>query len=512
MLSRIFGAARSKQRPNEIVDSPEQPPTPPSPRILDHSTDPNVLNDFLYYVEGHGVVVLGQGIRLRTEPELSTPFKCFKVENWTSKERDDYLNDVSLPNHITLVSDIYRLLCQPDTPGFAELTDPSESKRFKEKQCVFSVRDKYKKKVYLQVPVYHSFVKDSDINDYWALIEDAENRWKEVPAYVKFDYIEFPCCRMNSFLLVARPKKFKHDVKSEGSVIKTGGDECMTVNFTKGCTEVELKIEYMIQRPIGKLENKDVYSKTLVEAVSHKITLDFNKTQLKGPISVSARLTSDPKSSQEKVGSENPHVKMIVFNKSEIVVLPTGKKSDTKEYTGQIRDSDGVLFARIKPNQLDHKKLTTILTDEIEAFYGTRMLCNVLVFFLKKTDKTIYFIAECCLKQRVDSVLVEHQEQKNSLAYRSGDLFLPSHQRIRIRPEGSLKLKKGEGRHPFLYFMYTARDNFTSFSVEFVGRLGIAMNAVLEFSADNHRRGNITRADFDISNLLLSKYLEPNKI
>lgn len=170
-----------------------------------------------------------------------------------------------------------------------------------------------------------------------------------------------------------------------------------------------------------------------------------------------------------------------------------------------------VLFARIKPNQLDHKKLTTILTDELEAFYGTRMLCTVLVFFLKKTDKTIYFIAECCLKQRVDSVLLEHQEQKNSLAYRSGDLFLPSHQRIRIRPEGSLKLKKGDGRHPFLYFMYTARDNFTSFSVEFVGRLGIAMNAVLEFSADNHRRGNITRADFDISNLLLSRYLEPNK-
>lgn len=143
------------------------------------------MNDFLYYVEGHGIVVLGQGIRLRTEPELSAPFKCFKVENWTSKERDDYLNDVSLPNHITLVSDIYRLLGQPDTPGLEELTDPSESKRFKEKQCVFSVRDKYKKKVYLQVPVYHSFVKDSDINDYWALIEDAENRWKEVPAYVK---------------------------------------------------------------------------------------------------------------------------------------------------------------------------------------------------------------------------------------------------------------------------------------------------------------------------------------
>lgn len=79
----------------------------------------------------------------------------------------------------------------------------------------------------------------------------------------------------------------------------------------------------------------------MVEAVSHKITLDFNKTQLKGPISVSARLTSDPKSSQELVGSDNPHVKMIVFNKSEIVVLPTGKKTDTKEYTGQIRDSDG---------------------------------------------------------------------------------------------------------------------------------------------------------------------------
>lgn len=51
---------------------------------------------------------------------------------------------------------------------------------------------------------------------------------------------------MNSFLLVARPKKFKHDVKSEGSVIKTGGDDSMTVNFTKGCTEVELKIEYMV--------------------------------------------------------------------------------------------------------------------------------------------------------------------------------------------------------------------------------------------------------------------------
>ncbi|VDI76835.1 Hypothetical predicted protein [Mytilus galloprovincialis] len=449
MFSRIFGP--SKPRPEKREESPERPSTPPTPRIVDHSPDPHVLNDFLYYVEGHGIVVLGQGIRLRTEPELSAPFKCFKVENWTSKERDDYLNDVSLPNHITLVSDIYRLLGQPDAPGLEELTDPSESKRFKEKQCVFSVRDKYKKKVYLQVPVYHSFVKDSDINDYWALIEDAENRWKEVPAYVK------------------------------------------------------------IQRPIGKLENKDVYSKTLVEAVSHKITLDFNKTQLKGSISVSARLTSDPKSSQELVGSDNPHVKMIVFNKSEIVVLPTGKKTDTKEYTGQIRDSDGVLFARIKPNQLDHKKLTTILTDELEAFYGTRMLCTVLVFFLKKTDKTIYFIAECCLKQRVDSVLLEHQEQKNSLAYRSGDLFLPSHQRIRIRPEGSLKLKKGDGRHPFLYFMYTARDNFTSFSVEFVGRLGIAMNAVLEFSADNHRRGNITRADFDISNLLLSRYLEPNK-
>lgn len=165
-----------------------------------------------------------------------------------------------------------------------------------------------------------------------------------------------------------------------------------------------------------------------------------------------------------------------------------------------------VLFARIKR----HQKLTAELAEELELFYGNRMLCNILLFYEKKHGKTIHLITECCLKQHAEFICAEHQNDGKVRVFASKDVFLPPHQRIRIRPDGCLRPKTIRKGHPhsFLYFMYLAKDNFTSFSVEFWGSLGNAMNAVIEFSADNQKRGDLAKADFNINSILVPKYFD----
>ncbi|CAC5399038.1 unnamed protein product [Mytilus coruscus] len=464
------------------------------------------LNDFFYFLEGHGIVDLTNGIRVRTKPELSEDLKCFKAERWKAEERNMYLNELSLPSGFKLVTDIYKISIKSEKSGLEEASDPSERKRLGKRQCLFSLRDSYKEDSHFQVPVDETYVKDSDINHYWALIEDGENQWKKIPARITFDFIEFLCCRLNNFLIVSSPNKIKHVVHPNGSTINTGKYDGMTVQFEKDCVNKELTLEYTVQRPSGKYINNVSNSPTQVKAVSHKITLNYTKTKLNGPINVSARLNNDTNDTGEPESPDDSNVQMILFKQGRLIIQnPT--RLTTGEYTGQIIDSEeSVLFARIKRQD----NLKAELSEELELFYGNTMLCNILLFYEKKHGKTIHLITECCLKQHVEFICTEHEKNGKIRVFTSKDVFLPPHQRIRIRPDGCLRLrttKKGH-QHSFLYFMYVSQENFTSFSVDFWGTLGNALNAVVEFSTDNQKRGDIAKADFNINNILIPKYFD----
>ncbi|VDI64320.1 Hypothetical predicted protein [Mytilus galloprovincialis] len=464
------------------------------------------LNDFFYFLEGHGIVDLTNGMRIRTKPELSQDLKCFKAERWKAEERNMYLNELSFPSGFKLVTDIYKISIKSEKSGLEKASDPSEMKRLGKRQCLFSLRDSYKDHSDFQVPVDNTYIKDGDISHYWALIEDGENQWKKIPARITFDFIEFACRRLNSFLIVSSPKKITHVVHPEGSTTHTGKDNGMTVQFEKGCVNQELTLEYTVQRPSGKYKYNDSYSTTQVKAVSHKITLDYKNAKLKRSINISARLNNDSNETTDSDSTDDSNVQMVLFKKGKLTIQ-TPTRLTTGEYTGKIIDSEeSVLFARIKR----HQKLTAELAEELELFYGNRMLCNILLFYEKKHGKTIHLITECCLKQHAEFICAEHQNDGKVRVFASKDVFLPPHQRIRIRPDGCLRPKTIRKGHPhsFLYFMYLAKDNFTSFSVEFWGSLGNAMNAVIEFSADNQKRGDLAKADFNINSILVPKYFD----
>lgn len=142
------------------------------------------LNDFFYFLEGHGIVDLTNGMRIRTKPELSQDLKCFKAERWKAEERNMYLNELSFPSGFKLVTDIYKISIKSEKSGLEKASDPSEMKRLGKRQCLFSLRDSYKDHSDFQVPVDNTYIKDGDISHYWALIEDGENQWKKIPARI----------------------------------------------------------------------------------------------------------------------------------------------------------------------------------------------------------------------------------------------------------------------------------------------------------------------------------------
>ncbi|CAG2241449.1 unnamed protein product [Mytilus edulis] len=459
------------------------------------------LNDYYSSEEDNEDVLfqhidVGNGIRVKTSEELTEALGHYKTSVWGTEERN---KNFKPPPHnqrnVKFVTNIYKFCTSSVTKAVQNITNADEKKLVKEKQCSFALVDKYHGKVNFQVPVDETIVpiKDKDINTYWAWVEIG-NTWRAIPASLMNGYVEFTCNRMKSFGIIYGPKIMENVVQPSGTTISTGKDGRLVLQFDKGSVDKEQSLKYSIQRPDQGYVKHSLNAKNLVASVSDKIRLNYEKSQFKKPMHLSGTLSCDDDQGSD---FEEFDIKVVGYQDENPIILDTiAERVTAGRFTGKVEGYDGAAFVAIKRGKTGNENFAETLKNELDLIYGNRKLCKVLLFFHEKNNTTLYFKAECCLQRNSDDMIAKHKDHK--LIFESGDILLPPHQRIRIRPTGCLGLKPGIKNHPFLFFMYVTKENNTLFSVELNRGMGRSTNAVIEFSADNQRRGEITKADFSL--------------
>ncbi|XP_076093327.1 uncharacterized protein LOC143064403 isoform X1 [Mytilus galloprovincialis] len=459
------------------------------------------LNDYYYsseeetYDEQFQYLDIGNGIRVKTSEELIGALKHYNTTVWSAEARNKGLKPPSNQRNIKFVTNIYNLCTTSSTKSLQTITNPDEKKHIKKSQCSFSLVHKHHGQVSFQVPVDENKfpIKDKDINTYWAWVE-CGNTWTPIPASLRNGYVEFSCDRMNSFGIIYGPKMIQNIVHPSGTTISTGRDGRLVLQFDKGSVDKEQTLKYSIQRPDMEYAKHSLNSKTLVASVSDKIRLNYEKSQFKKPIHLSGTLTCN-----EDKGSdfEEFDIKVVGYQDEKPTILDTkAERMTAGRFAGKLEGYDGAALVAIKRGKRENENFAETLKNELDLFYGNRKVCKVLLFYTLKENTTLYFKAECCLQRNLADIISKHKDHK--LVFESMDILLPPHQRIRIRPTGSVGLKPGIKNHPFLFFMYITEENNTLFSVELNRGMGRSTNAIIEFSADNQRRGEITKADFSL--------------
>jgi hypothetical protein len=116
--------------------------------------------------------------------------------------------------------------------------------------------------------------------------------------------------------------------------------------------------------------------------------------------------------------------------------------------------------------------------------------------------KTLFLMAECCDVTDTDMIIRKHKQNGNKIIFQSEDLYLPPHQRIKIRPTCSIGAKPGNAAQFSFFVMSVSEENCICFQVEIKRHLGGIPNAILEFSTDNRQNIEITKAEFSLDRLL----------
>ncbi|VDI05612.1 Hypothetical predicted protein [Mytilus galloprovincialis] len=460
------------------------------------------LNDYCYSSEEETddkhfqYIDVGNGIRVKTTDELKEALEHFKTTVWSTADRNENLKPPSYHRNDKFATNIYKFSTTSATKAVQNITNADEKKYTKKKQCSFSLVHKHHGKVSFQVPVDESKfpVKDKDINTYWAWVERGTDNWIAIPASLRNGYVEFSCDRMTSFGIICGPTVMTNIVHPLGTTISTSKDGRLVLQFDKGSVDKEQTVKYSIQRPDQEYAKQSLNSKTLVASVSDKIRLNYEKSQFKKPIHLFGTLSCN-----EENGSdfEEFDVKIVGYQDDKPSILDTiTEKVTAGRFTGKLDGYDGGALVAIKRGQKENENLAETLKNELDLFYGNRKVCKVLLFYTSKDNTTLYFKAECCMQGNLVDIIAKNKEHK--LVFKSLDILLPPHQRIRIRPTGCLGLKPDIKNHPFLFFMYVTKENNTLFSVELNRGMGRSTNAIIEFSADNQRRGEITKADFSL--------------
>ncbi|XP_063420536.1 uncharacterized protein LOC134705747 [Mytilus trossulus] len=379
---------------------------------------------------------VGNGIRVKTTEKLKEALDYYKTTVWSTADRNKNLKPPSNKRNDKFASNIYKFSTTSTKKAVQNITNADEKKYMKKKQCSFSLVHKHHGKVSFQVPVDESKfpIKDKDINTYWAWVERGTDNWMAIPASLR------------------------------------------------------------IQRPDQEYAKQSLNSKTLVASVSDKIRLNYEKSQFKKPIHLFGTLNCNEESGSD---FEEFDIKVVGYQDDKPSILDTiTEKVTAGRFTGSLEGYDGGALVAIKRGQKENDKFAEMLKNELNLFYGNRKVCKVLLFYISKDNTTLYFKAECCMQGNVADIIAKNKEHK--LVFKSLDILLPPHQRIRIRPTGCLGLKPEIKNHPFLFFMYITKENNTLFPVELNRGMGRSTNAIIEFSADNQRRGEITKADFSL--------------
>lgn len=119
-----------------------------------------------------------------------------------------------------------------------------------------------------------------------------------------------------------------------------------------------------------------------------------------------------------------------------------------------------------------------------------------------RSGTSYHLISDCSTKDNYREVVRHHKSKRRILVFESEYILLPPQQRVRIRQYGCVGTPSGAISNYFLFFcMYATKKKYCELVLELNRAMGASVYAIIEYSADNQKRGNISRTEFDMEEL-----------
>ncbi|CAC5414905.1 unnamed protein product [Mytilus coruscus] len=312
-------------------------------------------------------------------------------------------------------------------------------------------------------------------------------------------FAEFCCCQLDSFGIVIHSKKMSAIVNPLGTEIDIGDSCACILKFDKDCVKSNENFRYTVHTPDVEFSRFGYTSTRHVKHVSDKVNFEYDRAKFLKPIKVVVSLTYVPLMHQNESQIE---ILLVGYKNGSASIVKSMKTSADAIYSGSLHGYDGVSLAAVL--KIKEAKISKIeLTNELNWFYGSRILGNILVYFLKRNSSTLRLKVSCCRAEHAKLLIVKEQQEGNFLIHKSENLFLTPYQRFKIRPAGCIGLKPGGGSHLWMLFLSVSSDNTSTFQVKINRIMGGSPNAILCFSTDTDSRNytEITKVEFNLDSL-----------
>ncbi|XP_052091694.1 uncharacterized protein LOC127728384 [Mytilus californianus] len=446
-------------------------------------------------------------INLENDVSITAPNSLYSILNeyittkWTANKKNNSLQFLNLPLESTLVSDILRTVLRKDIEKRNPCVKIQEKEQI-DKTCSFkfNLLSEFNDEVRFRVPIIDSFVEKtrSQFYEVFAWIYDGLE-WEMLQATVKDGFAEFCCCQLDSFGILIHSKRMSAIVNPLGTEIDIGDSCACILKFDKDCVKSNENFRYTVHTPDVEFSRFGYTSTRHVKHVSNKFNFEYDRAKFLKPIKVVVSLTNVPLRPENKSKVE---VLLVGYKNGSASIVESMKKSADAIYSGSLHGYDGVSLAAVLKTKED-KISKTELTNELNLFYGSRILGSILVYFLKRNSSTLRLRVICCRTEQTKLLKIKKHQEGNFLIHKSENLFLTPYQRLKIRPAGCIGLKPGNGSHLWMLFLSVSSDNSLTFQVKINRIMGGSPNAILCFSTNTHSRNytEITKIEFNLDSL-----------
>ncbi|XP_076093322.1 uncharacterized protein LOC143064400 [Mytilus galloprovincialis] len=445
-------------------------------------------------------------INLENDVSITGPSSLYSILNefittkWTADEKNNSLKFLNLPLEQTFVSDIFRTVPRQDEENRNPCVKVQKEKLDKTCSFKFNIPSQYNDQVSFSVKIRDSFVEKtvSQFYEVFAWINDGLE-WKMFQATVKNGFAEFYCNQLHSFGIVIQTKRMNATVNPLGTEIDIRDGCACILKFDKDCVKSNENFRYMVHTPDVEFSRNIHTSTRHVKHVSNKVNFEYDKAKFLKPIKVVVSFTNVPLKPQNKSKIE---VLLVGYKNGFASIVDSVKKSADSIYSGSLYGYDGVSFAAVL--KIKEEKISKIeLTDELNLFYGSRILCNILVHFLKRNSSTLRLRVNCCRAEQTKLLITKEQQEGHFLIHKSENLGLTPYQRFKLRPAGCIGLKSGSGAHLWMLFLSVSSENALTFQVQINRTMGGSPNAILCFSTDTNTKTytEIMKVEFNLDSL-----------
>ncbi|XP_052062446.1 uncharacterized protein LOC127702346 [Mytilus californianus] len=431
---------------------------------------------------------MGNGIKLLTPFRYSNDLRRFTTIKWEMRDRNMNLYTNKFNDDKKFSSDIFKIISRENREG-------RENKTLYK----FPFSQAMSNNSIFKVPVDGNNMSTDLSTDTKFVVAFSvgvgnECSWKEAEAKLEDKFFIFPCYQMSSFCIRSEPKQVSQNIQPCGLTIKTGTDGKMIMQFPPTCVEQNRDITYQIFRPAITSVNKSLpeWKPKLLIAVSDKICMKFTRNSLKTPIYLSFPLP-------ENLRTPGVERRLIGFRDHRPFIIRMVSKKVNDEILYEVKGCDGAALAVV---QVGTTLDTNILKTELDIFYGSRILCKIILFAKTTNEGSSdlgQLFALCVIQAEVDDTIENSILRRGfRCIYITDALCLNPLQRIRIQVSGGILSLTCDGlpvTNHFLTFLCESKENAIEFPVSVV-KSGIPY-AIVKFLLDIMSRGTVSEVHFE---------------